>query len=212
MSEQTYQDLKWGLIMGDYLPGTKISIRRQAEEMGVGMMPVREALKRLASEQALISSASRSFQVAELDPERITNLLFIRSALEGIATEQAVPRITGSTLARIRELAIKMDEQIERSDIRAYLASNYSFHFLIYTASANPELADLIEGLWARTGPFVAAVSRSVEISGEWRENHLKIVDAIRARDAGHARRLIETDIHWGITVYREMGAKRDKL
>lgn len=205
-SEQAYQDLKWRLIMGDVAPGAKISIRRQAEEMGLGAMPVREALKRLASEQALEASASRSFRVAELDPGRISNLLFVRSILEGAATELAVPRFTRPALARAEELAGEMDRDIDRGDIRAYLANNYSFHFLIYTAAANAELAGIIEGLWVRTGPFVAVVARASDKSGDWRETHLRIVDAIRTRDAGLARRLIEADISWGIRLYREIG------
>ena len=60
LSEQAYQSIKWGLILGDFLPGDAVSIRKTAERMGCSMMPVREALKRLNSERALSSSANRS--------------------------------------------------------------------------------------------------------------------------------------------------------
>ncbi len=205
LSDKIYQDLKWALIVGAYAPGDRISIRTQAEALGVSMMPVREALKRLASERVLQASAKRSFQVAALDPKRISNLLFVRSSLEGIATELATPKLTTSQLDRILELAALMDKDIDRQDIPGYLARNYSFHFSIYSAADNAELVSLIEGLWAQTGPFIAAGARASGMSGDWRETHRRIVDAIRVRDSDQARRLIEQDISWGITLYRRM-------
>lgn len=205
-SETAYQNLKWRLIMGDLSPAAKISIRRQAQETGIGEMPVREALKRLVSTGALQVAASRSFQVPPVDPTRISNLLFIRSTLEGAATELAVPRIGAPVLERLAELAEEMDEMVALGDVRRYLAANYSFHFSIYTNAGNPDLAGLIEELWVRTGPFVAAMARASDADGEWRHAHMRIVDAIRTRDIRLARRRIEEDISWGVTLYRAIG------
>ncbi len=205
LNDQIYQGLKWALIVGDYAPGDTISIRKCAQEFDVSMMPVREALKRLASERALRSEAKRSFQVERMEPKRISNLLFLRSTLEGVATELATPRMTPAEIDRIEELAIQMDRDVEGQDLKGYLARNYSFHFSIYSGSDNADLVLLIEGLWAQTGPFIAAGARSSEISGDWRKTHREIVKAIRVRDGALARRHMETDIGWGIALYRSI-------
>ena len=39
LSEQAYQNIKWGLILGDFRPGDAISIRKTADRMGCSMMP-----------------------------------------------------------------------------------------------------------------------------------------------------------------------------
>ena len=52
LNEQVYQQIRWDLTVGNYRPGDKLSIRRLAKPLGTSAMPVREALKRLASERA----------------------------------------------------------------------------------------------------------------------------------------------------------------
>ena len=164
-------------------------------------MPVRESLKRLASERALEVSGNRSFRVPVLAPKRVSDLFFIRSSLEGIATEMATPKLTATQIDRLAELAVQMDANVDGADTNGYLSRNYTFHFTIYTASGNPDLVSIIEGLWAQTGPFLAAVVRDVEMNRDWRRLHGMIAAAVGQRDAGAARTMIEKDISWG-TVY----------
>lgn len=210
INEQVYRDLKWALTIGDYSPGDSISIRKRAAELNVSPMPVREALKRLASERALLTAAKRSFRVPMLEPVQISNLLFVRSSLEGTATELATPRMTSVQIERIAELASQMSTDIGKGDVKSYLIRNYSFHFSIYTAANNPELVSVIEGLWVQTGPFVAAGARSSIISLDWQDTHNLIVDAVRARDFSLARRHIEADIDWGVSLYRKIATNSD--
>lgn len=209
LNEQVYQRLKWGLIIGDYKPGDALSIRGIAGELGISMMPVREALKRLVSERALTltSSTKRSFRAATLAPKRISDLFFVRSCLEGIATELATPLLTAPQIDRLAELAEQMDDSIERGDMREYLSRNYTFHFTIYTAAGNAELVSVTESLWAQAGPFLADGVRTVGLTRDWRRMHSEVAGAIRARDAARARQLIEQDINWGTQVFRDMAA-----
>jgi DNA-binding GntR family transcriptional regulator len=210
LSEQAYQSIKWGLILGDFLPGDAVSIRKTAERMGCSMMPVREALKRLNSERALSSSANRSFRVQVRAPKNIAELFFLRSALEGIATKLAAPRLEPTQIARLKELAEAMDADIDRGDTRSYLSSNYSFHFTIYTAAGNEELVSMIEGLWAQTGPFLASGVGGESMPQDWREMHSRIAAALGAGDADLAQRLIESDISWGVKHYSDAGQDSD--
>jgi DNA-binding GntR family transcriptional regulator len=199
LNEQIYQQLRWGLIIGDYRPGDTMSIRTIAAKLGAGLMPVREALKRLATERALSSANKRSFKVSNLAPKQVSDLFFIRARLEGIATELATPLVTQGLLTRLDELASQMDEDIDKNDFRSFLARNYSFHFTIYTAAQNEELVHVIENLWAQSGPFLAHGVQVQGLSEEWQLFHTKIATAIRNRDAIKARELIEIDIGWGV-------------
>ena len=72
-------------------------------------------------------------------------------------------------------------------------------------AAGNADLVSVIEGLWAQTGPFLAAVVREVEMADDWRRLHGRIAEAIRVRDAAEARALIEKDISWGIEYFNEL-------
>ena len=166
-------------MVGDYLPGSKLSIRSVAAGMGISTMPVREALKRLVSERALKSSANRSFQVDRLAPKRVSDLFFLRACLEGIATELATPLLTGAQIDRLDELAVLTSDDVDEGNMDHYLVHNYSFHFTIYTAAGNAELVSIIEGLWAQTGPYLRAGCDHRLTSLEWQRD-------ARAHRQGH--------------------------
>ena len=207
LNEQVYQKLRWALTVGGYRPGDKASIRSLAATLGVSAMPVREALKRLVSERALEVLGNRAFRVPVLAPERVSDLFFIRSSLEGVATELAAPNLSATQIDRLAALAVQMDRDVEGGDTAGYLSRNYNYHFTIYAASGNADLVSIIEGLWAQTGPFLAAVVREMEMSRDWRKLHGRIAGAIRAGDAEGARRMIEKDISWGTTHFDRLAS-----
>jgi DNA-binding GntR family transcriptional regulator len=201
LSHAPLNELRWDLTVGNHRPGDKLSIRRLAKLLGTSAMPVREALKRLASERALEVFGNRSFAVPVLVPKRVSDLFFIRSSLEGSATELATGTLTLRQIDRLAELA----RDIDSADTAGYLTRNFNFHFTIYTAAGNADLVSIIEGLWAQTGPFLAAVVREVEMADDWRQLHGRIAEAIRVRDAAEARSLIEKDISWGIEYFNQL-------
>jgi DNA-binding GntR family transcriptional regulator len=204
LNDRIYQSVKWSLIIGEYFPGSVLSIRSLAQKMGTSTMPVREALTRLASERLLISSVKRSYKVAELDRKRVADQFFLRARLEGIATELAVPNLTAGQIEDLEALAQMMVRDIETGNNENYLVRNYNFHFSIYAASQNEELFWSIERLWAQTGPFLAQVVRSQIMPDEWQVLHTQIARAIRARNSARAARLIEKDISWGVTTFSD--------
>ena len=202
LNNRIYQSLKWSLIIGEYFPGSVLSIRSLAKKMGTSTMPVREALNRLASERLLLSSVKRSYKVAALDPKRVADQFFLRARLEGIATKLAVPNLTASQIDELETLAHMMVRDVKTGANENYIVRNYNFHFSIYAASQNEELFWSIERLWAQTGPYLAQVVRSQIMPDEWQVLHTEIAKSIRARNASKAARLIEKDIRWGVSTF----------
>ncbi|MCP4471157.1 MAG: GntR family transcriptional regulator [Gammaproteobacteria bacterium] len=211
LNDRIYQSVKWSLIIGEYFPGSVLSIRSLAKKMGTSTMPVREALTRLASERLLQSSVKRSYKVAELDPKRVADQFFLRARLEGIATEIAVPNLTATEIDELETLAHMMERDIETGSNENYIVRNYNFHFSIYAASRNEELSWSIGRLWAQTGPYLAQVVRNQNMPEEWQVLHTHIAKSIRARDAGKAARLIEKDISWGVETFAAFTAAEEQ-
>jgi DNA-binding GntR family transcriptional regulator len=205
LGDPIYQALRWSLIVGDLEPGDTVSTRTLAAEHGVSVMPVREALKRLESEKALTGAAKRAYRVAGMTPARAVDLFQIQSVLEGAAAEISATRLSAQQIERLRELTRQMDAAMQRKDARGYLASNFSFHFIIYSGSGNTDLAAIVEALYARTGPWLSrAIKRFARIE-DWQNQHMQIADALAARDAAEARRLVEADILWNVALYRRV-------
>ena len=75
-------ELRAAIVRGDLAPGEKILQEATAEELGVSLIPLREALKTLASEGVVTYQPQRGYYVAELPMERIRELYLARNVLE----------------------------------------------------------------------------------------------------------------------------------
>lgn len=205
LSLKIYTELRARLIIGEFSPDDTLSIRTLAEEFGVSAMPVREALKRLEFEKALSGSAKRAYRVPVVSPKDAANLFFVRATLEGAAAELAVGQMSEADLAKLHDLACRIDRAWEQSDSRAFLRYNFRFHSLIYQRCGNPDLRELAELLYARCGPWLGKAIRDMSRSEDWASEHHDIVEAIRAGDKKRVRRLIEEDVNWGTALFGRM-------
>jgi DNA-binding GntR family transcriptional regulator len=187
------QALRDGIMSGHYAPGEVITLRKLAAHFDVSSMPVRDALRQLVAERALVVvNANRSVAVPLLDMTRLSDICAIRLNLEGMAAGMAADRATREQLSEI-ERALAASEAAGPTPDPAH---NLRFHFAIYAASGSSVLVPLIESLWLQFGPYLRRVSDMVGTSlGTGDQHHREVVDALRARDAERARRAITRDI-----------------
>lgn len=196
LKELAYEQLRTGLIRGQFSPGYPLTVRGVAEALGISPMPVRAALDRLEAEGALVArDGNRTLAVPELTIETYRELREIRVMLEGLAAQKAAEAAGPQDLALIGGAAAAMQASADVGDVDGYLVANWQFHFGVYRSSRMPVLIGIIESLWLRVGAYVrwmmpdpAALARSMP-------NHWALADAMKRRDAAAARRAIEADI-----------------
>lgn len=198
-----YEELRRRLITGQMKPGDTTSIRHLAAEFGIGVMPVREALKNLWSQKALSGEARKAYRVPVLDQHQAANLFQIRAVLEGGAAESAMEHITRDDIAKLRAYSHQMNAAWKANDPQTFLEANFAFHSLIYQRAANEDLFALIELLFTRTGPMLAHAIVNLARIEDWENEHMAIVDAIEQKDGALTRRLVEEDAKWGMTLFR---------
>lgn len=201
-AEEIYGRLKFDLMTGALLPGQKLSIRSLSGETGAGASPVREALKRLASERALEGDAKRPYVVPTLSDRRAVDLFNLRALLECEAAALALPRFAPTLLPGLRIARIAMEAALQAGDLGAYMRQNHTFHFLIYEQCGNADMIAMIEQLWMQTGP---SLRRGMQVDAydlSWNRQHAAIVGALEARDTSSLRREMLRDIGWGAEHY----------
>ena len=197
-----YEDLRAQLIVGKLEPGDALSIRKLADQYNVSTMPIREALKRLETENALVGAAKKAYRVPQLSSIEASNLFFIRSVLEGAAAEIAAGRLSEQELDAARRHTMMMDAAWKQRNPSRYLENNFAFHSLVYRAANNADLSRLVEGLYARSGPFLGKAIRHLVNINEWETKHDEILEALKQHDGASAKQLIEEDIRWGALLY----------
>ncbi|MEP3920732.1 GntR family transcriptional regulator [Ascidiaceihabitans sp.] len=206
LSSKIYSGLRMELIVGDLKPAAKLSIRKLAEKFGVSAMPVREALRQLATEHALIGAKKKAYRVPDLRSAEASNLFFVRAVLEGAAAEIAAQRVNNQDLEILERFANEMEIAWKKQDASSFLASNFRLHSHVYSLTGNHALQSMIESLYVRTGPWLAHGIVNLVNPDNWMGEHLEIIDALRRRDGAAARRLMEEDAEWGVHLYNRIG------
>ena len=204
LSDGIYAELKNRLILGHYQPGDRLSMRKLAVEFGTSPMPVREALKQLASENVIESAAAKAFNVPSLSDKRAADLFELRALLESAAVEAAHHALTPEMLDELSALCDRMDAHLKLRDFRAYMVDNYRFHFLLYRKADNPDMVSMIEQLWMKSGPSLyLGLEKSIISDLDWNTGHKKLVAAIRDGRVNDFASIMRTDVEWGAEYYK---------
>ncbi len=199
LQERVYQELRAALFQGRYAPGEIITIRALARALGTSEMPVREALQRLVAQNALRQTATRSIQVMPITLERYVELVRIRGAIEGFAAKLATRFVDAELIRELKQSNFEMTCAIATGDEFGVLQANQEFHFAIYRAANSPQLLEVIENFWLRSGPFLAqayiAPRRPEEMLIRGTRVHDRLIAALERGDAKRAMYAMMLDI-----------------
>ncbi len=200
LGERVTRELRELLISGRVGPGDKLSLRKVAEALGVSMMPVREAVSRLAADGALEVLPGRAVHVPVLTLGQFRELTRIRLVVEGFAAEEAARHASAGDLATIGrfERDFRFAAAMDPNDPAGLVAINRELHFALYRASGMVSLVEMIERLWLKAGPILNLDMRFEPArikGGSAVQSHAGLLAAMMARDAVAARAALQADI-----------------
>lgn len=199
IQQRIHGRLRTDIMLGRIAPGEPLTIRGLAEKLGVSAMPVREALRRLAAEQAIELLGNRRVRIPIMSVNRFEDLLAARIALESEAAVRALPHITAETIAEMERHDTALDAAMARNDYDQWLAANFAFHRTLYAARPDSIFLPLIESLWLQVGPFLRMALENVGPSYTV-DRHVEALQALRERNVMALRIAIEADLRDGIT------------
>jgi DNA-binding GntR family transcriptional regulator len=195
LQEQAYLRLREALISGHFVTGQAITLRAAAEALGTSPMPVRDALRRLEIEHALVPRSNRTLGVPEMTYASLTELREVRMALEGLAAEKAALLITSDEIAVVESHYRALAAGASAGNPADYMRANWLLHTAIYRASRSRLLVSLIEPTWMRIGPYVRLMLPDRRALIDSLGNHLRALQALRQREGVGAREAIQRDI-----------------
>lgn len=176
-------------------PGRRLTMRGIAAALDVSVTPAREAIHLLVAEKALQLAAPRTVIVPRLDQRTYLEIIRIRMALETMACEMALPRITRSDIDQLKAINAAHYEAIEARDVSRILERNEAFHFSIYRRADMPNLIDIIESQWLRIGPTFNLLYPQYERGRRGNMSHTAAIEAIENGDVQGLKNAIIADI-----------------
>lgn len=168
--------------------------QRLAEELDMGLVPVREALKLLAHDKLVVITPRHGLYVSDVNIPDLEQLSEMRLTLESLSARLAAQRATDDDIVVLEALR---QEQMHtpQEDRRRLLEVDHKFHQAIAQAAHNKYLADSLEGLfglsqrlWYLALPELGFLPSAVE-------KHMDLVDAIESRNADRAEQVMHSHV-----------------
>ena len=184
--DSVYQAMRHAIVTCVIKPGERLNVEELAQKFGVSLTPVRGAIQQLATEGLIeIRPRSGTF-VANLNHQEIDETFKIRCALECLAGEEAVRRITAVQIRRLKELLHSLKKEVVTDeDRKTHEKDNSELHQTIVEAAANRKLQEMYNALNAHikiVRIHAAETNWPVRMQEEQAE-HEAIVSALEARD-----------------------------
>ncbi|WP_282120350.1 GntR family transcriptional regulator [Ruegeria atlantica] len=196
--EQVYQTLRSQIMYGDLVPGQPVTIQGLTESLGVGMTPVREAIRRLISDGALVFQGNRRVSVPLLSGTDVEQMIFARISIESELSRRATANLKPADIDQLERLDQRLDQTITDGDVSGYLRLNHQFHETLYAHADAPILNDLAERLWLRFGPSLRVVCGRFG-THSLPDRHKDIIASLRAKDAEKVAKATAQDIEQGM-------------
>ena len=196
--ERAYRAMREMVLYGELAPGQPVTIQGLGDMVGLGMTPVREAIRRLTSQGALVFKGNRRVEVPELTLEQYRELAFVRRTVEPELARRAVEKMEEIHIDALAAEDAAVDRAIAQGDVRGYLEHNHKFHQGLYVLSGAEVLLAVSEMLWLRSGPPLR-VMLGRHGTANLPDMHREALAAMRARDADAVAAAILGDIDQGI-------------
>jgi DNA-binding GntR family transcriptional regulator len=195
-----YAALKAALLAGRYAPGERVVLRQVADDLGMSLTPVRDAVNRLIAERVLErggAGPAGAAVVPLLDEGQFGELMTVRASLEPLAAAAAAAadRATPGQVDEVEQCLVAMKRSVEEGRLDDYLEAHYQFHFRIYRMCQMPIVQEIIESTWLRCAPTLT-LALPENIPGLKRyASHVATVKALRRHDGDAAAAAIRADI-----------------
>ncbi len=195
LGEIVFDHLKESILKGELKPGERLMEIALAEEMGVSRTPVREAIRKLEKEKFVEMIPRKGAYVADLTKQDILDVLEIRYVLEGLAAKLAAKKMKEEDIEQLKQNVRDFKEAIENMDRTTMIDNDNAFHDIIYEATENEKLIEIIQDLHDQYQRFRLVYFNEFDDYAEVCRRHEVICEAIVAGDEDLAKEQAEEHV-----------------
>lgn len=171
-------------------PGTKLSELALCEAFGVGRMRIRRSLLLLASREVVDLRANRGAFVASPTAEQAAEIFEARLILEPDIARLAVQRATDADLDMLTRHLEEEYEAHRQGRRNEAIRLSGQFHVHLCQIAGNSVMLRMMKELVTRTSLIIGIYGAPGMVNCR-DDDHASIADAIRARDADKASRMM---------------------
>jgi DNA-binding GntR family transcriptional regulator len=204
LSDRAYAAIREDILRGRLRPGTPLSRRRLADELGMSIVPVGEALRRLEDDGLVESRARVGTRVRVHTGEDVRALYELREALETQSARLFCQRATPAERQEIRRLAEQLDVLFSRlagSRDAEFAFAVHTQHVQFHMRIAEHARSRLLNGMIERQ--HVLILNWLFDMTGRRTPLppgfHAKLADGLVSRDVVRADEAMRAHVRYGL-------------
>ncbi|OJU40492.1 MAG: GntR family transcriptional regulator [Microbacterium sp. 69-10] len=149
-SEQAYAWIRSRISSHAFGPGYRLVLGPIADELGMSVVPVREAIRRLEAEGLVTFERNIGAHVSLIDESEYAHTMQTLGIVEGAATALSAPLLDADALDRAEAVNDRMLHLLGHFDAHTFTSLNQAFHSVLYEPCPNPHILDLVHRGWSR--------------------------------------------------------------
>jgi DNA-binding GntR family transcriptional regulator len=194
VAQLAYQSLRDAILAMDVYrddADLRLDEQRVATALGVSRTPVREALARLEHEGLVQIMPRRGVCIVRKSKAEITEMIRAWAALESMAARLLCERATDEEIGSLRALFSTFEDNKLRLRLNEYSEANLRFHQRIIELARSPVISALVAGLLVHVRAIRGHMIGEDDRAERSIVDHMHIIEALEARDAELAERLV---------------------
>ena len=195
LRDVVFNTLRQAILKGELEPGERLMEIQLAERLGVSRTPIREAIRKLELEGLVLMIPRKGAEVAEISEKSLREVLEVRRSLEELAIELACQRITPEELTDLEEAENGFARAVETGEVMAIAESDEHLHELIYQATANERLVQILNNLREQMYRYRLEYIKDEDRRQILVVEHEHILRAIRSRNMAEAKSAVREHI-----------------
>lgn len=195
LRDVVFNTLRQAILRGELKPGERLMEIQLANRLGVSRTPIREAIRKLELEGLVLMIPRRGAEVAEITEKSLRDVLEVRRALEELAVALACERITEEELESLKVAAKEFEQALEGGDVTEYAEADVKFHDIIYFATQNQRLIQLLYNLREQMYRYRVEYLKRKEVHPILLKEHNYIIECIEQGNKDEAQKAIGTHI-----------------
>lgn len=186
-SDVAYDQLRERILDLRLPPGSVVNEKALATELGLGRMPVREAIARLATDRFITVLPRRGTVVTPVGLDEVIDLFEAREAVECGIVHIVAKRATAEDLATLRRLVEAADRAREGTDHEQFLRDDHAIHARLVHMVRNSLLQDVADRLLWHNIRFWRTYWASRPAQPTTMISHTDLLAALEAHDPERA-------------------------
>ncbi|MFT4219896.1 MAG: GntR family transcriptional regulator [Microbacterium sp.] len=149
-SQRAYEWVRERISRHEYVPGYRLVLGPIADELGMSVVPVREAIRLLEAEGLVTFERNVGARVAVVDEGEYVYTMQTLGVVEGTATALSSALLTDDDIAHAADVNERMRRMLDDFDAHAFTELNRQFHFALFESCSNPHILELVHRGWSR--------------------------------------------------------------